>query len=43
MDVEVALAEAQSELEIIPSWAATEISSKANIKYLFKKNSNRDA
>ena len=32
MDVEVALAEAQSELGIIPSWAANEISSKADIK-----------
>jgi Adenylosuccinate lyase len=33
MDVEVALAEAQSELGIIPAWAANEISSKANIKF----------
>ena len=38
MDVEVALAEAQSELEIIPLWAAKEISSKANIKYLSQKD-----
>ena len=38
MDVEAALAEAQSELEIIPSWAAQEISSKANIKYLSQKD-----
>ena len=34
MDVEVALAEAQAELGIIPSWAAKEIKSKANLKYL---------
>ena len=38
MDVEVALAEAQSDLGIIPSWAAKEISSKANIKYLSQKD-----
>ncbi len=38
MDVEAALAEAQSELEIIPYWAAEEISSKANIKYLSQKD-----
>ena len=38
MDVEVALAEAQSELKIIPLWAAKEISSKANIKYLSQKD-----
>ena len=38
MDVEVALAEAQSELGIIPSWAANEISSKAYIKYLSQKD-----
>ena len=38
MDVEVALAEAQSELGIIPSWAANEISSKADIKYLSQKD-----
>mgnify|MGYP001237218175 FL=1 len=34
MDVEIALAEAQAELGIIPSWAAKEIKSKANLKYL---------
>ena len=34
MDVEVALAEAQAELGIIPEWAASEIKSKANLKYL---------
>jgi len=34
MDVEVALAEAQAELGIIPMWAADEIKSKANLKYL---------
>ena len=34
MDVEVALAEAQAELGIIPEWAANEIKSKANLKYL---------
>ena len=38
MDVEVALAEAQSDLGIIPSWAANEISSKADIKYLSQKD-----
>ena len=38
MDVEVALAEAQSDIGIIPSWAAKEISSKANIKYLSQKD-----
>ena len=40
MDVEAALAEAQSDLGIIPSWAAEEISSKANIKYLSQKDIN---
>jgi len=42
MDVEVALAEAQSELGIIPAWAANEISSKANIKYLSQKDIDRE-
>ena len=42
MDVEVALAEAQSELGIIPSWAANEISSKANIKYLSQKDIDKE-
>ena len=42
MDVEVALAEAQSELGIIPVWAANEISSKANIKYLSQKDIDRE-
>ena len=40
IDVEAALAEAQSDLGIIPSWAAEEISSKANIKYLSQKDIN---
>lgn len=34
MNVEVALAEAQSELGIIPSWAAREFKKKSDIKYL---------
>ena len=42
MDVEVALAEAQSELGIIPSWAANEISSKADIKYLSQKDIDKE-
>ena len=42
MDVEVALAEAQSELGIIPSWAAYEISSKADIKYLSQKDIDKE-
>ena len=42
MDVEVALAEAQSELGIIPSWAANEISSKADIKYLSQKEIDKE-
>jgi len=42
MDVEVALAEAQSELGIIPSWAADEISSKADIKYLSQKDIDKE-
>ena len=42
MDVEVVLAEAQSELGIIPSWAANEISSKADIKYLSQKDIDKE-
>ena len=42
MDVEVALAEAQSELGIIPSWASNEISSKADIKYLSQKDIDKE-
>ena len=42
MDVEVALAEAQSELGIIPFWAADEISSKADIKYLSQKDIDKE-
>jgi len=42
MDVEVALAEAQSELGIIPTWAANEISSKADIKYLSQKDIDKE-
>ena len=42
MDVEVALAEAQSELGIIPSWAANEISSKADIKYLSQNDIDKE-
>ncbi len=42
MDVEVALAEAQSNLGIIPSWAANEISSKADIKYLSQKDIDKE-
>lgn len=38
MDVEVALAEAQAELGIIPQWAADEIKLKANTKYLQQKD-----
>ena len=38
MDIEAALAEAQSDLGIIPIWAAEEISSKANIRYLSQKD-----
>ena len=38
MNVEAALAEAQSDLGIIPVWAAEEISSKANIRYLSQKD-----
>ena len=34
MDVEVALAEAQAQLGIIPAWAASEIKSKADLKNL---------
>ena len=37
MNVEVALAEAQSELGIIPDWAAKEFRQKADIKYLEHK------
>ena len=38
MDVEVALAEAQAELDIIPDWAAKEIKSKADLSYLSSKD-----
>ena len=38
MDIEAALAEAQSDLGLIPIWAAVEISSKANIRYLSQKD-----
>ena len=38
MNVEVALAEAQAELEIIPQWAADEIKLKANLKNLKQKD-----
>ena len=38
MDVEVALAEAQAELDIIPDWAAKEIKSKADLTYLSSKD-----
>ena len=38
MDVEVALAEAQAELGIIPQWAADEIKLKANTEYLQQKD-----
>ena len=37
MNVEAALADAQSELGIIPNWAAEEITSKTDIKYLSQK------
>ena len=37
MDVEVALAEAQAQLGIIPAWAANEIKSKAELKNLSSK------
>ena len=44
MNVEVALAEAQSELGIIPDWAAKEFKQKADIKYLeHKKLSKKTA
>ena len=42
MDVEAALAQAQAELEIIPQWAADEIKSKANVKYLQQKDIDRE-
>ena len=38
MNVESALADAQSELGIIPNWAAEEIASKTDIKYLSQKD-----
>ena len=38
MDVEVALAEAQAELGIIPDWAAKEIKSKADLTNLSSKD-----
>ena len=34
MDIEAALARAQSSQGIIPDWAANEITDKANIKYM---------
>ena len=42
MDVEAALAQAQAELEIIPQWAADEIKSKADVKYLQQKDIDRE-
>ncbi len=42
MDVEAALAQAQAELEIIPQWAADEISSKADVKYLKQKDVDKE-
>ena len=42
MDVEAALAQAQAELEIIPQWAADEISSKADVKYLTQKDIDKE-
>ena len=42
MDVEAALAQAQAELEIIPQWAADEISSKADVKYLKQKDIDKE-
>ena len=42
MDVEAALAQAQAELEIIPKWAADEISSKADVKYLKQKDIDKE-
>ena len=42
MDVEAALAQAQAELDIIPQWAADEISSKADVKYLKQKDIDKE-
>ena len=42
MDVEAALAQAQAELEIIPKWAADEIKSKADVKYLKQKDIDKE-
>ena len=42
MDVEAALAQAQAELEIIPQWAADEIKSKADVKYLKQKDIDKE-
>lgn len=42
MDVEAALAQAQAELEIIPQWAADEIKSKADVKYLQQKDIDKE-
>ena len=42
MNVEAALAQAQAELEIIPQWAADEIKSKADVKYLKQKDIDKE-
>ena len=42
MYVEAALAQAQAELEIIPQWAADEIKSKADVKYLKQKDIDKE-
>lgn len=42
MDVEVALAQAQASLGIIPKWAANAIESKADTKYMSQKDINAE-
>ena len=42
MDVEVALAQAQASLGIIPKWAADSIESKADIEYMSQKDINAE-
>ena len=42
MDIEAALARAQSTQGIIPEWAANEISAKANIKYMPQDEVNKE-
>ena len=42
MDVEVALAQAQASLGIIPKWAADAIESKADIEYMSQKEINAE-